>query len=227
MTTPEVQEALESLLRRSEELCDALMHKVQGALFDTSDRGAAVLGMCSVSLEHALSLRLLIANGCGTSAIALMRLQYESLTRAMWLLYVAPESAIGKLTAPLTRDSEQAAKGLPSVNEMLDQLRKGIGTKLPAAAYDMLHAFRQASWASLNSYVHAGVHALNRHADGYPLQLILDVLRNSNALVTMAGMTQSLLTGDERIARAMRGIQIEFADCLPELQAHEIEAGRQ
>jgi hypothetical protein len=116
----------------------------------------------------------------------------------------------------LTTASEQAAKGLPSQVEMLEQIRKGVGTKVPAAAVEMLDQFRKISWHSLNSYVHAGIHVLRRQADGYPVQLILDVLRSSNGLSTMAGMTLALLT-DEATARSMGRIQPEFADCLPEL----------
>jgi hypothetical protein len=101
---------------------------------------------------------------------------------------------------------------------MLDQIRKGVGEKLPAAAYEMLADFKEASWGSLNSFVHGGIHPLRRHMEGYPVGLTLDVLRNSNALSTMAGMTLSLITGDRDIARAMGRIQPEFADCLPELK---------
>lgn len=209
-------EALAQMLCRSEDLHEALCHQLGDAEFDASFRSEAVFGMCAVTLEHAAGLRTLIANGCVTPAIALMRLQYESLTRAMWLLYVAPDSAIEKLTAPLTLENERAAKGLSSQFEMLEQIRKGVGTKVPARAAEMLDRFREISWHSLNSYVHAGIHVLKRRADGYPVQLILDVLRNSNALSTMAGMTLALLT-DKATARSMSHIQPEFADCLPEL----------
>lgn len=207
------------MLQRSEQLCGALMRNLSTGSFDDSERGKVALGMCSVSLEHSVSLRIFVANGCMTSAVAVMRLQFECVARAMWLLYVARDSAIAKLTAPLTRDNEQAAKNLPFVSEMLEELRKGVGTKLLVAAYEMLVAFRQASWTSLNSYVHGGIHALRRHADSFPVQLILDIVRNSNALSTMAGMTLSLLTGDERVAHSMGRIQIDFADCLPDLLA--------
>lgn len=99
---------------------------------------------------------------------------------------------------------------------MIEQIRKDIGTKVPARAADMLDGFRNISWHSLNSYVYAGIHVLKRHADGKPVQLTLDVLRNSTALSTMAGMTLALLT-DEGTARSMSRIQPELADCLPEL----------
>lgn len=211
-----MQYTFDQMLRRSEDLQDALFHKLADAEFDGSARSEAVFGMCNVAFEHAAGLRLLLANSCITPAIALMRLQYESLTRAMWLLYAAPESAVERLSAPLNLASEQAAKGLPSQAEMLEQIRKGVGTKVPAAAVEMLDQFRKTSWHSLNSYVHAGIHVLKRRADGYPVQLILDVLRSSNGLSTMAGMTLALLT-DEATARSMGRIQPAFADCLPEL----------
>jgi hypothetical protein len=211
-------EVLLAMLRRSDELHEAIVGRLEKCAFDGSPRGEAVFGMCSVSLEHAEGFRVLITSECLTSAMGLMRLQFEVLTRAMWLLYVAPPTAIAKLTAPLTLSNEHVAKSLPSVSEMLDQIRKGVGEKLPAAAYEMLADFKEASWGSLNSFVHGGIHPLRRHMEGYPVGLTLDVLRNSNALSTMAGMTLSLITGDRDIARAMGRIQPEFADCLPELK---------
>ena len=50
----------------------------------------------------------------------------KALTRAMWLIYVAPETAIEKLSAPLTREAEQAAKNLPSAKGMIDQIGKRV-----------------------------------------------------------------------------------------------------
>lgn len=70
---------------------------------------------------------LLIALALANSAVGLMRIQFEALMRAAWLLYAAPEATIVKLLSPLTLDSEKAAKNLPGVNEMLEGLRKSIG----------------------------------------------------------------------------------------------------
>ena len=208
--------ALGDMLRRSDELQGAINRRLEEAKFDGSLRGAAVFGMCNVTFEHAAGLRLLIAGGCFTPAFALMRLQFEAVTRAMWLLYVAPDSAVEKMSAPLSLENEQAAKNLPSVSEMVEQIRKGVGTRVPVAAWEMLDRFKDLNWRSLNSFVHGGIHALRRHRDGYPVKLILDVIRNSNALSTMAGMTMALLT-DQETAQTMGRIQPEFADCLPEL----------
>lgn len=173
--------------------------------------------MCSVSLEHATSLRVLMASGLPTSAVGLMRLQFEALTRAMWLLYAASDSAISKLMVPLTVESEQAAKNLPSASEMIEQIGKRVGTSAPEAAHQMLVRFKDMSWHSMNSFVHGGIHPVRRQADGFPLSLALQVLRNSNGLCTMAGMVMAVLTGDQAITKPMSRIQPEFADCLPEL----------
>jgi|LNAP01.1.fsa_nt_gb hypothetical protein len=69
----------------------------------------------------------------------------------------------------------------------------------------------------MNSFVHGGIHPLRRSADGFPVHLALQVLRNSNGLSTVTGMTMAVLTGDESVARPMSKIQPDFADCLPDL----------
>jgi hypothetical protein len=208
---------LETLLHRSDELQEALLQLVDTATFDSSQRAEASLGMCSVAMEHAMSLRLLMTTGLTTSAVGMMRLQFEALTRAMWLLYAAPDASITKMLAPLTPEGEQAAKNLPSVSEMIDQIGKQVGTRTPALAHQQLAHFKDVSWHAMNSYVHGGIHPLRRSADGFPAHLASGVLRNSNGLMTMTGMILAVLTGEESVTKPMSRIQLEFANCLPEL----------
>lgn len=209
--------ALEKMLQRSESLHEHLHQLLQDAEFDDSLHGVATFGMCMVAMEHANALRALLALSLPTSAASLIRLQFEALTRAMWLLYVASDESVAKLLAPLTTESEQAAKNLPSVSAMIEQIGKRVGDGVPPAAHQMLASFKDVSWNALNSFVHGGIHPLRRSVDGFPLDLALLLLQTSNGLSTMTGMTLSLLTGDEAIAKSMSKIQVEFADCLPEL----------
>jgi len=208
---------LEHMLRRSDALHERLDELLGDAEFDGTARGESALSMCLVAMEHATALRALMALGMPTSAVSLMRLQFEALTRAMWLIYAASESAIEKLSAPLTLEAEQAAKNLPSAKEMIDQIGKRVGQGVPAAAHQMLGHFKDVSWNAMNSFVHGGIHPLRRSADGFPTHLALQVLRNSNGLSTMTGMTMAVLTGDEAISKPMSKIQPAFADCLPDL----------
>jgi hypothetical protein len=54
---------------------------------------------CSVSLEHPHSFKILLARNNFTSAVSLLRLQFECLVHGMWILYAASETALIKLTA--------------------------------------------------------------------------------------------------------------------------------
>jgi hypothetical protein len=208
---------LERMLRRSDELHERLLALLDDAEFDGSPRGEAAFGMCFVALEHGTALRTLIALGLPTSAVSLMRLQFEALTRAMWLMYAASEQAIRKLLAPLTLESEKAAKSLPSASDMIEQIGKLVGQSAPAAAHQMLAQFKDVSWHAMNSFVHGGIHPLRRRVEGFPVHLALQVLRNANALTTMTGMALAILSGDEAVIKPMSKIQLEFADCLPAL----------
>jgi len=212
--------SLDAMLHRSEELQATLLRLFEGAAYEESRRTEGCVTSCSLAMEHATSLRVLMTMGLATSAASLMRLQFEALTRAMWMLYAASDAAIEKLLAPLNTENEQMAKNMPSVNEMIDQIGKQVPTRAPAAAHQMLLTFKETAWHAMNSFVHGGIHSLRRHADGFPMNLAIDVLRNSNALGTMTAMTLAVLTGDEAITKPVQRVQVDFADCFPPLLAH-------
>ena len=168
--------------------------------------------MCSIAFEHAESAKMLIAARNYTSAIALVRLQYEALVRAMWLFYAASDQAVSKLMCELTSDSASKANNLPMLSEMLSKLEG----KAPKVALDMLLEFKEYSWKPLSSFIHSGIHAINRHSNGYPIQILLQLLKNSNGISTMVGMLLIVLAGDYEQQGVIPAIQKEFFDCLPE-----------
>ncbi len=75
--------------------------------------------MCSVSFEHAESFKILLASRNFTSAIGMLRLQFESLVHGMWVLYVASKIALGKLTAELNNENSKRAEKLPGFSVMV------------------------------------------------------------------------------------------------------------
>jgi len=131
----------------------------------------------------------------------------------MWLLYAASEEQVAKLAAPLNRDSEKIANKLPMFAEMV----AALDGKAPVSAVAMVAQFKEMQAPSLNSFVHGGIHPLQRHAMGYPEPLLVQIVSTSNGLVTMAAMVMALLSGDPARARAISKIQRDFADCLPPL----------
>ncbi len=175
MTTehPNRNDPLERMLSRSDALHEKILSVLDAGEFDDSTRTEAAFGMCFVAREHGTALRALMALGLPTSAVSLMRLQFEALTRALWLTYAASDHAVAKLMAPLTQESEQAAKNLPSASDMIEQLGKRVGQGVPVVAHQMLAQFKDVSWHAMNSFVHGGIHPLRRSAEGFPIHLAL------------------------------------------------------
>ena len=213
-----MDDQLDSMLRRSGELNEAVLRLLDGADFDPSPRGQSAFLACAVSIEHAMSVKVLLSARCPTSVVGLIRMQFEAVTRGIWLLFAAKDRAISQLMGPLSTESEEGASDLPMLTGMIEQIGKRVRSgKAPAAAHQMLLGLKVASWNAMNSFVHNGIHPLRRQAEVYPLPLVLQLLRHSNALVAMAGMTLAILTSDSSKTKPMSQIQRDFADCLPDL----------
>lgn len=207
---------LDDMLRRSVEMDLAALDILSPETYELCDDATNVvasLNACEVAMEHARAIRTLISEGFDTTAASVLRLEFEAVVRAMWLLWAASEEELAKISAPLSAESEAAAKNLPMVSKMIELL-KDAG---PPGAYEMVAGFKATMLSSLNSFVHAGIHPIQRHSEGYPESLMAQVLQNSNALFLMATMLLANLTGDEAISGPMSKIQRGFADCLPEL----------
>jgi hypothetical protein len=180
---------MDDLLEKSEALNSEFSRIFDYGPIDDSNRIVASWIMCSVSLEHNDSTRHLMTLGNHTTAIGVLRLQFESLTRAVWLFYAASDVKIANTTKNL-RELSHSADQKPNNTEML----KAIEGKAPAQAIAMLNNFRDVSWKELNSFVHGGVHAHQRHAFGYPEPLLKQLIKTSNGLLSMIAMMAAVLT---------------------------------
>lgn len=141
----------------------------------------------------------------------MVRMQYEALVKAVWLLYAASDIAVSKLMVELNSESTQRAGQLPMLSEMLSKLEG----KAPAETVTMLNEFKQYSWATLSSFVHGGIHAINRHSQGYPQPLLEQLLRASNGISLITGMMLAILSGSQAQRGKIRTIQRHYQDCLP------------
>ena len=206
---------LEMALRRSDELDAALW----GVLPDpykpavSSSRNDASLTAALMAVEHARASRFLLSAGMATTAIGIQRTQFEAIARCMWLLYAATDEEVRKASAPLTVESAKEADGLPMAGDMV----KALKGKAPPGASEMMAGFKESTLKPLHSFVHAGLHPLRRHLAGYPEALLVQILGNCNGLLTMTGAMLAVLAGDQSAMGAISRLQVEFADCLPEL----------
>lgn len=207
-------QSMNELLARStsfEEALQAILGPDGVELFDDSARHSASAGACLLSLEHASMVRQSFAAGAPHSGTALLRLQYEALLRGAWTLHAATDLQVGKMTAPLSTESEQMAKNLPGAQEML----AALSGKAPIGLTKPLQEFQAVSWKALNSFVHGGIHPLRRVTEGFPQQLGEQVVRNSNGLMHLGYRLLSSLSGSQDLMTRTTRIYGGFPDCLP------------
>jgi hypothetical protein len=204
---------VDKLLSRTSKLSQALTTFLPLPTYDNSPRIIASRTLCAVSFEHATSVHALTSLGNFTSALGILRMQYEALVKSIWALYAASENSIEKLQSELNDDTAKWADKLPTLNEMLIELNG----KAPQLALNPLIEFRDYSWKPLSSYIHGGIHALSRHKKGYPSALLIQALKSSNGLLIMAGMMLTILSGDKNQSGKIALIQRQFSDCCPNL----------
>lgn len=204
------------LLHRSDELATQLSELLELPPFDNSPRLTASRTLCGVSFEHSESVRVLIATGNFTSSLGVLRMQYEALVKAIWALYAASDNSISKLQSSLNHETVKSADRIPMLSALLVELEG----KAPAQALGQLNEFKEYSWKALSSYIHGGIHAITRHRNGYPVELLAQGVRLSNGLQAMTGMMLVILSGDTKQQGRMSTIQQRFANCFPALDPH-------
>jgi hypothetical protein len=204
----------DTLLERSEALEEAIAACFPEAGFVLAvdnQQHELVATACVLCIEHARVLRAAFAVAAPNSGSAVLRLQYEALLRAAWLLYAATPSHIDKLGRTLDLEAEQAAKNLPGYMDMLDAVTK----KAPHALSAPIAEFNQYSRHALNSFVHSGIHPLQRAREGYPLEMATTMVRFSNGLMHFAYRMLASLSGSQRRMDRVTHLCLQFTDCVP------------
>ena len=145
--------------------------------------------MSDVALEHAHSLQSLMEIGNFTSAFSILRLQFDALTRSVWLLWGVTDSKVERIMQDLTNDTANADNGLPSHVDMIKQIEKSA----PAEATRLLKEFREVTWKASSSFVHGGIHAMKRHREGYPVTLVITNSSNKQDSLSSIAIKEILL----------------------------------
>lgn len=206
-------------LDKCAELSDRFYSSLAELLVDVEHDGTAraqlSMSMCTIAIEHGISQRVLLSMDSLSSAIALLRVQFETVTRALWLLFAASDHRIDRLAELIAGRSLKELPKAPSMDEMLAALTKSA----PPEIARMLGELKKSAWGPLNSYVHGGIHPLMQAHHGYAPEYAIQSLRNANGLSAMAAMLIAVLSGDPEKTRRVREIQLAHLDCLPPLTA--------
>lgn len=217
---PYTADALASALGASGQLAALIGEAWASTPVFTDTRHRAGQGLCAISLHHGQAVLTLLPV-LPASAIALVRPQYEALVRAVWAMHAATPAQLERLVAPLTLESQQAAKKLPSVLEMLEKLEASGPRGAPA----LLGRARERLNDGLNSFVHVGIHPFARHQNGYPIGLLMDVLRNANAMAMLTLNVLSALPQQAEAVVLVQALHQEFEEVLPTLEPLPAAAG--
>ncbi|MGB3918304.1 hypothetical protein J9253_01220 [Thiothrix litoralis] len=208
----EMNDELKNLLWRSIELELRLLRFMQLNRADQTDRTTSSRIMCGIGFEHAESVKMLIAGGNFTSAISLLRLQYEALVRGIWLHYAATDTVIARLMGEFNHEKANRADRLPLMAQMVQELEG----KPPAGDMKRLLQFKEYSWKPLSSYVYGGIHVLHRHSKGYLPALLHQAVKASNDVSIMLALHLARLSGKEKPVLLVPLLEQKFADCLLE-----------
>ena len=203
----------QDLFAATAEFSEQLFKLAELPLYNDSSRHSISDIACSMSFEHWSAAIQLLQEVLLSSAVIVHRAQFEALLRSIWVLYAASEEQIGKLSADLNLETEQAAKNLPQVADMMAALKE----KGPPQVHDALTRFKDNSWKALNSYAHAGIHPIRRHSEGYPTPLIESIAKNANGLAVIAAMQAAVLGGAQPLQRQILDLAAKYPTCMPPL----------
>lgn len=203
---------IKTTLMRSNALQAVIVHEVYLIKYEGPIRSVLTKSLSGISFEHSNSIMLLIGVNNYTTAVALLRLQYEAVVRGMWLHFAAKDTFLNKYAAPI--DVKKLPPDFPTITEMIDQISKGP-VKGPG---EMLQSFKDVTWSGMNSYVHNGFLPIERFINGYPNELLIQIMQSSNALNIMIAMVLARMSNDMSLVNLVKKLQIDFQDCLPKLE---------
>lgn len=176
-------------------------------------RSNATFSYCKIALEHGSAFQTLLAEDNPTSALALVRLQYEAVLRGAWIFYAAPESWVDTFSSqPESYEGAERAK-FPLVRELLRQL---TASQAEPVLPQSLTALKEKAWDALNSYTHGGLRLMISSLDGFDDAMLLWMLRTTNSLSYIAAQLLAQVANDPACSNTLRSTRSAMSDCMHE-----------
>lgn len=177
----------------------------------SSQRQVICMAYCKAAVVHAISQRVLIENGLHGSALSLIRLHFETVVRAAWILHGAKDDWLARFSAPvLPGDLSEPQMG-PPIPSMLE----AIEHVAPEAAFELRRLNETVK--VMHSFVHGGAHLVVHALRGYPAENLVAVLQNRNLLSLMLCNVLVIASQRPELRGAVRGLMDRHAGCMPPL----------
>lgn len=153
----------------------------KSALIDCGPRLELVCKCINISFEHAIAINTLFSSNLTIPALTLLRIQFESVVRAYWLLFVATNSQILKLEFKWTFEEQLEKDNYPTVSKMINELNEA-NLQFIKHIIQMFLEFKKYHLTHLNSFIHSGKQAFVRNAVGFNSDFIKILIKQSNNL---------------------------------------------
>lgn len=174
-------------------------------------RTNATFSYCKIALEHGAGFQALLGDDNPTSALALVRLQYEAVLRGAWMLFAASDVWIVKFSKqPELNEGKEPAE-FPKVFQMLEQLKR---SKADPMLHQSLSTLKTKAWDSLNSYTHGGLRLMVRSLDGFEVELLVWMLRTTNSLSYTAAQLLAHVANDPACSSRLFATRNAMPDCM-------------
>lgn len=202
-------EELVRILALSEKF-DRDVFALLNAGWNTSTQRVAIsMAYCKAAMEHAVSQRVLIESGLNGTALSLVRLHFEAVIRAAWILQGANDEWVAKFCKPVPDGDFSEPQMGPPIPAMLDAIKQYA----PEAVREF--ARLNVTVKVMHSFVHGGAHLVVHALRGYPSEKLVSVLQNRNLLTLQ--LTNVIVIGSQK--PQLRGIVGKlsevYAGCMP------------
>ncbi|TCB54723.1 DUF6988 family protein [Acinetobacter terrestris] len=175
------------LFEQSFLMMDELNRELENSkLMDGVIRLDLVYQCCYISMEHSVAVKSLLKAKLYTSALALFRIQFESLVRAYWILFAATDEQVIELGRLDSIEQftlkEHKSIGRFTATPMIEALKEIQEIK---HIVSQLEEFKLFSLDYLNSIVHSGKQTFLRHTFGLSDEHKKMIIKQSNNLTMM------------------------------------------
>jgi hypothetical protein len=183
---------LTATLTRSSKLSRWLDSKIDGVAIPSTVRARMAGGCLDQALEHPKAIALLVRRRHFGSALALVRLAFESYVRGVWLHQCATDAEVTRYT----KDKLKKEFGA-----MLEEIEK-----TDAFNEGVLSAIKKRSWRAMNSFTHSGYsQAVRRNTSNsiepnYDEHELLEALQFANAIALLAAIQVASLADNVDLA---------------------------
>ena len=188
-------DAPQAAVARQFEVAKWLATELNGLPVVASLRNRVSGGCLTVTQDHHCAIALLLEKELFASAFALVRIQFESYVRGLWLAHVATDGQV----AQFSTGTEP-----PPMNALLASLEN-----VESFQDGHLSHIKQESWSAMCSYTHTGGLQVQRWQtaeaieQNYLPEEIVGVATFSGSIALLAGIGMATLANDDALGQRM------------------------